>query len=311
MPGPGGGSRGGGFGGGSFGGGGGRSGGFGGGSFGGGYHHHHHHHGPVFYGGFGRRRYYGGGGCLGGLASIIVVPIILLVFSAVFLFASVSSAFTSIANGGEVRYSEEKFQDYANAQYMAEFGTSSAYEDNLLIVFLTNEEYDGYYTIAWIGNNVSLRIQEKFGNEYTEFGRAMQNSVDTDFYKYSLSSNLTMVMDTMQKSIERENLTSSFITDQDHTTMTKSHVTNYSDLSVNEATINAALERFTESTDIPTVIVIDTVENVFGKTMPVGDIMIAVVTLGIITVAIVAIVKGVKENKARKSKNEEEPNRYK
>ena len=306
MPGPGGGSRGGGFGGGSFGGGGGRGGGFGGGSFGGGHHHHHYHHrGPMFYGGFGPRRYYGGGGCLGGLASIIIVPVILIAFSVIFLFTSLSSAVTSIANGGEVRYNEERMQDYANEQYIAEFGESSAYEDNLLIVFLTNEEYDGYYTIAWIGNNVNLSIQEMFGNEYTEFGRAMQSSVDTDFYKYSLSSNLTMVFDKMENSIASKNLTSSFITDQDHSNMTVSHVTNHSDLSVNEATLNGALTRFTESTDIPVVIVIDTAENVFGKTMPVGDIMIVLVALGIIAVATFAIVKGVKEKRSHKAREDE------
>jgi uncharacterized membrane protein len=162
MPGPGGGSRGGGFGGGSFGGGGPRGGGFGGGSFGGGgfghgphgYHHHHHYHRPFF--GF-YRPYgygYGGGGCLGGLLGVLMMPIIILIVATSLIFG-VFGSFFRVAKGGNVTYNEPELQSFANQQYAKEFSSSTAYEDNLLIVFLVNDERDGYYTIAWIGDNVA------------------------------------------------------------------------------------------------------------------------------------------------------------
>ena len=149
MAGPGGGARGGGFGGGGgrsgggFGGGGGR--GFGGGGHHGphrphGYHHHHHHHHGGFWF-FGPRRYYGygGGGCLGGLLGLILAPIILIAFAAIIFSVSIGSAFSSIANGGSVVYNEEAFQTYTKQEYITQFSDYDGVEDNLLIVFLIDE----------------------------------------------------------------------------------------------------------------------------------------------------------------------------
>ena len=177
-PGGGGGSRGGGgFGGGSFGGGsrgGGFSGGggFGGGSFGGrpsggfggGPHHHPpHHHGPFFHGP--RRRTYVGGGFGGGCFSVVVIALFVLFGG----FWMLSPADNVTINWGEetvvggIAYDEATMQDYANDKYMQYFGSSSAVEDNILLVMLTNEECDGYYTIAWVGDNIDSSINNMFG----------------------------------------------------------------------------------------------------------------------------------------------------
>ena len=117
MPGPGGGSRGGGFGGGS------RGGGFGGGGFGGGFGGGHRggpHFGGYHYGPRGphfHRHYgYGGGGCLGGLLGMLMAPIIILFAAVVGFFGLFGSALTNISNGGQVQYNERTFQDYANEQ---------------------------------------------------------------------------------------------------------------------------------------------------------------------------------------------------
>jgi hypothetical protein len=66
------------------------------------------------------------------------MPIIIIVIASVFLFSALGSAFGTVSEGGVVTYDENTFQDYANRQYAAEFGGSSAYEDNILIVFLTD-----------------------------------------------------------------------------------------------------------------------------------------------------------------------------
>lgn len=289
MPGPGGGSRGGGFGGGSFGGGGSR-----GGGFRGGYHgHHHYYHRPFFYGGWGPRFY--GGGCFGGLLGMLMFPLIILLIVGVMLFGYVGRVMTNLANGGVISYNEATFQEYADKQYAQEFGSSpKTYEDNVLIVFLTNEEYDGYYCIAWVGNNVNYGINKMFGDQSTAFGRAMLGSVNSEYYEYSLSANLAMAMNSMTQSISDLGLESSFINIPAAQSTVKPHVTNKTPLSISEDTVNTALEEFTDETGITAVIVVDTMENVFGKYMPLSDVIFLVIMGVAIIFAIVMIVKRVK-----------------
>ena len=325
MAGPGGGSRGGGFGGGSRGGGfgGGHGGGFGGGSRGGGFGGGHHgpggfhggprgprfgygyYHRPRFFG-WGPRYYgYGGGGCLGGLMGALMAPLILLLLVGVMMFGMIGSSLANVANGGIISYSEEKFQDYANTEYYKAFGNSKATEDNILIVLLTNEESDGYYCIAWVGDNINDNITRMFGDDTTAFGQSVIASVN-DYYAYSLDSNMAMVMNTMTEKVAELNLTSSFKKTYSHEKSPASHLVNYTDLSMTEETVNDALVAFTEETDIPVVIVVEDMETVFGKNIPAEDIFILLV-LGVLgVVAIVAIVRVVKNRSKFKQGNPED-----
>jgi len=304
MPGPGGGRSGGGgsrggFGGGSFGGGS-RGGGFGGGGYHGGFGGppRRGFYGGPFYGGFfrPRRYYYGGGGCLGGLAGLILMAVILIVLAAVMLFSSVGTAFTDVTSGGSVKYDENTFQDYADAQYRAEFGNSTAYEDNLLLVVLVDEDYYDYHYIAWVGDHIHSDINKLFGNEQTEFGRAMNSNVNVNSYKYSLDTNLAHVVEQMTKTIEQKNLTSSFKCSENHIQV-DSHLTNKTDLAITEDTVNMALDEFTETTGIPIVVVVDDAEDVFGKTIDTGSILIVFLSVVMIGVAIYLIVKSVRQRK--------------
>lgn len=318
MAGPGGGSRGGGFGGGSRGGGfgGGSGGGFGGGSRGGGFggyrggYYHRPRYGyyrrPLFFG-FGPR-YYGGGGCLGGFLGALMAPLVLLLIVGVMMFAMVGSALTNVSNGGVISYDESQFQAYADREYYKAFGNSGANEDNILIVVLTNEESDGYYSIAWVGDNIHDKINRMFGDETTPFGQSMIASIN-DYYAYSLDSNLAMVMGTMEERVEALGLTSSFKKEYSHAKSPASHLVNYTDLSLTEDTVNDALVSFTEATDIPVVIVVEDMETVFGKSLPVGDIMILLVLAALAIVAIVAIVRVVKNRSKFKQGNPEDDNR--
>ena len=310
MPGPGGGSHGGGFGGGS------RGGGFGGGGFGGGrpggfghgpYHRpHYHYHRPFFFGGYRPYYGYGGGGCLGGLLGMLMAPFLILFMVVIMLFSVFGNAFTNVANGGQIIYNEPAFQDYANEQYLKEFGDSTAYEDNILIIFLTNEASDGYYAIAWVGYNLDNKITAMFGNEYTEFGRQMLMQVNQEYHKYSLSQNLATVIDNLGDKIAALNLDSSFITQEDHSKMTESHVTNNSEfLSISEQTVNRALTEFTEKTDIPIVIVVDDMEDVIGKTITGSDIFTVIFAIGLAGFAIYMIVKAVKQRKNGSDRNDQ------
>ena len=329
MAGPGGGSRGGGFGGGSRGGGfGGGGGGFGGGSRGGGfggpggfhggprgpYHRgprfgYGYYHRPRFFGWWGPRYYYGGGGgCLGGLIGALMAPLILLLVVGIVLMAFVGSAITNVANGGIISYSEDVFQDYANTEYYKAFGNSKATEDNILIVLLTNEESDGYYCIAWVGDNINDNINRMFGDETTAFGQSMIASVN-DYYAYSLDSNMAMVMNTMTEKVSDLELESSFKKTYSHEKSPASHLVNYTDLSLTEETVNDALVAFTEETDIPVVIVVEDMEDVFGKNIPTEDLVIMGVLAILGVVAIVTIVRVIKDRNKFKQGNPEDDDR--
>lgn len=281
-PGGGGGARGGGgFGGGSFGGGSRGGGGFGGGSFGGshggsfggshnggsfgGSHggnfggHHHHHHGPFFRGPRRRTVFYGGGGCFG-----VVFIFIFFIFAAMSLLLP-NSAVIDFSDGVTIyedMYDEATMQDYANVKYMKYFGNTSAVEDNILLVMLTNEACDGYYTIAWVGDNVDYQINEMFG-EYTECGDALYNNVD-EYFAYSLDTDLASVVKEMTQHIEALGLSSSFNFESDRSNLADPKFVNMTSMDLTPEIVNASLEEFADKTGIPMVIVVDSAERVFG-----------------------------------------------
>ncbi|MBQ8210813.1 MAG: hypothetical protein IJZ35_09545 [Clostridia bacterium] len=299
MPGPGGGAHGGGGGrsggGGSFGGGGfhGGGGGFGGGHHGGGFHGGGHHggfgggwhrpprggmHGPHFGGGwFHRPHHYGGRGCLGSLTGIILTPVIIIlfiVFGLIFLFGgsntvvmhnndSVNMPNNAVVSVDDNEYDENAFQDYADKMYAEEFGNSTAYEDNILLVFLTEDEnYYDYYYIAWVGDHIATDINYMFGNEETQFGTAVSNAITTSSYKYSLDANIAQIINTMEQNISELSADSSFTCDEEHIQI-ESHLTNKTKLELTEDSVNTALKSFTDSTGIPIVVVVDDIEDVF------------------------------------------------
>ena len=239
---------------------------------------------------------------------IFLLPIVLILVAVIVLAAVVGSAVSNVANGGIISYDEAVFQQYADDQYAAAFSSYSNYENNLLIVFLANEEADGYYAIAWIGDNVQQDINYMFGDEGTTFGRVVQGAINREYYAYSLDSNLASVMYQMGTRIEALGLESSFRTQKPSENSPTSHLVNRSSLSMTEETVNEALEDFTERTDIPAVIVVDTMENVFGKTLPVGDIIVVAITLIVIGVGIYLIVRRVKQSK--NGGNGNGPNHY-
>ena len=285
MPGPGGGGRGGGFGGGSFG---------GGGGFGGGGHRGYGYYRPYGFGFFGLG---------GGLLSIFLMPFILILFAAIILFTVVFGAFGSIAEGGVTDYQEKQFQDYADAEYYKAFGDSTAYEDNILLVFLTNEDADNYYCIAWVGDHIKPQINELFGNEQTALGTAMYQSINMNGYWYSLDSNLALAVSKMTDYVTAKGI-SSFNCNEQHVQV-DSKLINYGNFNLSEQTVNAALTDFTAETGITMSIVVNDMNEVFGvdySSMIWGIVLVAL----FVGLAIFFIVKGVR-NRRRNSYDDGNP----
>ena len=226
-----------------------------------------------------------------------MAPIFLLLIVALVLTSTIGGAFREVANGGSIGYDEKVFQQYADREYAKAFGSSSAYEDHLLIVVLTNEECDGYYCIAWIGDNVKSEIKLMFGDESTAFGQAITSSINSEYYAYSLDSNLASAVNILEKRIGALGLQSAFLEQNSHANVPTSHVVNYTDLAITESTVNTALESFTDTTGISTVIVVETMEAVFGKTLPLSSIIIVVAAIALAVVAIWMIVRAIRNRK--------------
>lgn len=315
MPGPGGGSRGGGFGGGSRGGGS-RGGGFGGGMGGprgpmhhGPMHHGPHHHGPhwhrprpMFFGPMfhGPRHY--GGGCLGGAMGIIFAIVILIIMIPALLLTGVSSLFGGCSLVDQINYNEQEFQTYANQIYNQAFsGTldTDEYEENILIVFTVYEKYDGYECLGFVGDNLDVEVKEMFGNEYTDLG-IVAGSTIARYYEFSISSNLA---DLTRKMADRVAMKTGAPTDEVTTEYSKLY--NYSNLAINEATVNNALKYFTEKTGINIAIVVDDGADVFGVENGDGDIIAGAIFIVLIVVLIVFIISKKKNsNTANNSKTD-------
>lgn len=261
----------------SFGGGGGGFGGRGGGYYGGGYY---------------RRPFGFGGGLLGGILGIILLPFIIILLCVIFLIFNLISTISIIANGGQIVYDEEKFQDYANAQYYAHFSDAKTEEDGLMIIILNYEDNQSFSYVAWIGDNVDNRVNDLFASN-GEFGRAMESTVNVDNYKYSLSKDLAKVIYNMADKIESRGY-DSFVKEHDMSGAPMPELINNSALSLNEETIEGALFDFQVRTRIPVAVLVEEGEAVFGKTMPVGNIIFAVITLIIIGVCVYYIVSKIR-----------------
>ena len=224
------------------------------------------------------------------------------------IFSTVGTAFSNVARGGMSTYDELVFQTYADQQYAEEFGDTADYEDNLLIVFLVeDDQYYDYAFIAWPGDHIDEDIKEMFGNEQTQFGRAIQlSAINSDTYKFSLHTGIASVMNKMEGHISNLHLDSSYNSlcrNTDEGREYTSHLTNKTAINISEATVNGTLEEFTQKTGIPVVVVVEDIEDVFPKTISATDIFIVIISIGLIVFAVFLIVKLYKKSK---EKNEDD-----
>lgn len=292
----------------------------GGGSHGGGGHGGHHssstsHHGRnhggmhyhrPHYGGYYHRPMFYGGGCFSGLIGMFIYPIIFVIFILIFISSLVGTSFKEIIHGGYVRYDENTFQDYADKMYKQEFSTSTAYEDNILLLLLVDtKEYNEYYYIAWVGDHIKTDINYMFGNENTILGSTLNNYINTNSYKYSFDSNIADVIKTMSNEIKELELETSFNCEEEHTQV-KSHFINYSSLDLTASTIDSALTEFTDTTGIPIVLVVNEITEVFPKTNSWQSIFIIFIFIFVIGLIIYNIINKKKDKTYKNNTN----NRY-
>lgn len=222
-----------------------------------------------------------------------------MVLAIVMMIGVIGGGLTTLFRGGNVVYNEEKFHEYANRQYATIYDPSSAtYEDNVVVVFLTNEDNQTYYSIGWVGDNLKSQVSDLFGDEYTALGSAMQSSVTTSDYRYSLGSNLAQMTEMMETSVKNQNLETVYRAQKAESHEAgKVYNRSNSDLQINTEIIDAALKNFTDSTDISMSIVIADAKDVFGKSLNTAAILALLLCIILIVYAVVAIVRYVKRRK--------------
>ena len=127
--------------------------------------------------------------------------------------------------------------------------------------------------------------------------------------KYSLTFNtpFTFVKKTMADKIALFGFESSFIKTENKTNVPESKLVNKTELVIAPEYVNDALKYFTDKTGIPVAITVDTMENVFGRTILTNDLIFVILAIGLIALAIFLIIKNIIESKKAKA-NDGGPN---
>ena len=235
------------------------------------------------------------------MAYFLAPIIIILLLASMLIFGIFGDAIANIRSGGSIVYDEETFQDYANAHYYREFKDSTSIEANMMFFVLTSENYDGFYMIAWVGDDIRYEVNEMFGDEYTEFGTTALSTINTEMYKYSLDTDIAALAIKMADKVAARGYSSNLSVGKTPSSGVTSHLVNASNVKLTEETVNDGLEYFEDKTDIPLVVVVDEAEEVFGITSPSSsDYILVAIFAGLIVLAIVLTVKAVKARKERR-----------
>ena len=246
-----------------------------------------------------------------GIALLPIILIFIVISIILSIFGSIGNSVSNVASGGQFVQDDMQMEEYALAQYDLEFNNAVGYEDNILIVFLVDENYQDFYTMAIVGYNIDKSINSMFGGRYTEYGNALTENLNSN-YKSSLTRNLKDTVYVMKDAVDNLNLKSSFDTDMGSPGNYNSHVTNHSSIDVDESIINNSLESFTNVTDIPIVIVIDDMDAVFDKKVDSFDvikILFAVVLCGVAVYFIVCAFKEKGDDRNNESNGSNKENR--
>ena len=199
-------------------------------SYSGGHHHHHYYHRHHYYG----HHYYGGG-----IGSGAIIVIALIIFCFIVSFFAV--------NTGTSNY-EQTLHEYANQQYQSIFSRSNRYENNILFLYVVDDECETFDAIAWVGDDVPSRTNLKLD------GYTISKHVNENYYKYQLSSGISMSIEELIPVIDKANYKSTNI----------STVINNSNLSINQAQIETVLQDLSTTRGYGVAVVIADYDDVFG-----------------------------------------------
>lgn len=241
---------------------------------------------------------------LGFFLKVLFVPILLFAVAS----TALGGAITEFVKGGSFRYDDALFSSYADTAYSEAFQSGTAKDrDGLLVVILVNEERDGYYAIARLGDNVRREIRDMFGDEHTAFGRAMIDTIRTENYEHSLGKSLAIVIDKMKKIIIEMNYPSPFVIDGSGNAR-EPFVDNRTELLFADGSLAVSLDAFCEKTGISAVILVEDVDDVFEKSISPWSIIAFVLGASAFSLAVFLLRYSMKKHSAKKRDEEGEEN---
>ena len=207
------------------------------------YHHRHHHH----HGYYGSRRY----------NSVSWGGIIFYIFFLILLFVIIGG-YDSVGN------SEKTLHNYANAEYQTVFDHSNRYENNILFLYVVDDDYKTLDAIAWVGDDVPYKTNRRLD------GYAISQHINENYYQYQLSSGIAMSLEEISPYIEPAKYSSTSICT----------VNNKSNLNIDEEKIEDALQKFSMYGYGVAVVIADyddVYENYFDM-----NVMLALLLVGLV-----------------------------
>ena len=222
------------------------------------------------------------------LFGIILFPALITIFSIVLFILFLVPTIDTCRDGGNIVYNDSSAVSHRDTQYAKYFDGSNE-KNGLLIVFLiddSNSKYDQYLCISKVGENIADKVKAEFGLDSSSFGKSVLKEIDKE-YKDSFSGDIVAVMDTMTKEVTDHGLSSSFKDSEISADTSVSRVINHTPLAISQDMINKSLNRFSDETGLPVVIVIDSLDNVFDRQLPIRSFMIMLILLGVAIFCIV------------------------
>ncbi len=247
--------------------------------------------------------------------SVLVAPILTIVLALAIIVSSLVSGIGAAVKGGNIVYSDTTFQSHSLSQYLSEFAgddlNPNAKEDNILIVFLIDEENGASFNCTTIlGENLKPGILELFAaNKDSAFGKELLENVKEEEKFENLGPKFATIIAAMQKSVLDLDHKTSFNTElEGDKPRAESHVTNKVEkTAIATEELETALTAFTEATEIPIVVYFNTTEAVFGRTFPTGDFIMAALGLAVVAYGIYSMIKNIREAKKSPVTEPEQP----
>lgn len=165
------------------------------------------------------------------------------------------------ADGG-LHYNSAQIEEYASAQYQQAFMSEESYEDNLLLTFVVWDDRSDYSYIAWVGDHINDTTFRLLGDNNSVLGRTLEQTIAYG-YESSLSADLKSALEILSGEITYASPSGCYLCDEDHSAA-NSRLSNQSEMTLDEDTLEAALEAFTDETGIPIVLVVEDAADVFG-----------------------------------------------
>ena len=212
---------------------------------------------------------------------IVLFPALITVFCIIIFFLFLSPTIQVCKEGGNIVYNDSAAVKYRDEEFLKYFSDTSNGKNGILIVFLVEDKdsmYDNFFCISKIGENISDKISAEFGNNESSFGAAVLSSID-DKYENSFSGDVATIMNTMKDKIKSLKVDASFKDVSINSDTSVSKIINYTPLAISEDTVNEALDSFASETDIPVIVVVDSIDKVFERQLPFKDFLIMAVLL--------------------------------